>query len=104
MLFSAYVENTAYLLGSLNDLISGANTVFEQFKRFGLEINIDRGVRKSRTEEMILTASKASNTPIPDNANTKFQVADGFVTFTKNFQYLGSWVASYLNEKKDIKI
>jgi hypothetical protein len=94
---SLFADDCAVLFNKRRDLVKGANYLFTHLGRFGLQMHIGRGNGKSKTEAM--------HCPAPHQAvgNTRnFPVADGFVSFTSTFKYLGSVVSSELTSDADV--
>ena len=53
---SLFADDCGLLFNSREDLVAGANCLFEGFERFGLHMHIGRGDQKSKTEAMYCPA------------------------------------------------
>lgn len=96
---SLFADDCALLFETRQDLIIGANHLYPHFLRFGLHIHLGRGDEKSKTEAMFCPArGKGLDSGCTDN----FDVADGFVSFTTEFKYLGSMINYSLTSTTDV--
>lgn len=99
---SLFADDCALLFETRDDLICGANYIFNHFKRFGLQMHVGRGKQASKTEAMYFPV-RESEYNLGDTSN--FTVAgDGFISFTKIFKYLGSHIHYSLTSTPDIDI
>jgi hypothetical protein len=96
---SLFADDCALIFNTREDLIVGSNYIFSHFLRFGLQIHIGRGGTASKTEAMFCPADQQ---PLNDGDQTNFTVADGFVSFSQQFKYLGSIIHQTLTSEADI--
>ena len=99
LFYFLYVDDGAMLFDNRNDLIEGTRLIMNHFARFGLEMHIGRGEKKSKTECVLFPAFESE---YEDKDTSIFEVNDGFVQFTKQFKYLGSIISFNLNDSIDI--
>eukprot|EP00978_Attheya_sp_CCMP212_P038155 scaffold186307_cov51-Attheya_sp.AAC.1 len=95
LFYFLYVDDGAMLFDTREDLAEGTQLLFSHFARFGLEMHIGMGVKKSKTD---CVHFPAANQQQPANLEN-IQVKQGFVSFTKCFKYLGSIILSNLNDE-----
>eukprot|EP00978_Attheya_sp_CCMP212_P006398 scaffold14557_cov67-Attheya_sp.AAC.1 len=86
------------LFNTREDLEEGTQLLFSHFTRFGVEMHIGVGAKKSKMECILFPAA---NPQQPVNLEN-IQVEQGFVSFTNCFKYLGSIILSDLNDEIDI--
>eukprot|EP00978_Attheya_sp_CCMP212_P042475 scaffold259533_cov35-Attheya_sp.AAC.1 len=87
LFYVLYVDDGAMLFTSRKDLVTGMETIYKNFARFGLQMHIGRGPKKSKSECMYF----AANPNNPKSTETgPIAVTDGQVEFTDSFKYLGS--------------
>eukprot|EP00978_Attheya_sp_CCMP212_P016715 scaffold44003_cov57-Attheya_sp.AAC.1 len=98
LFYFLYVDDGAMLFDTREDLAKGTQLLFSHFARFGLEMHIGIGDKKSKTE---CVHFPAVNQQQPANLEN-IQVEQGFVSFTNCFKYLGSIILSNLNDEIDI--
>jgi len=137
-----YVDDTFFPFASREDLVKGANHIFNLFKRFGLLMHIGKGDVDSKTKAMYFPPSLPKKKPKNPDSNTlvdtttqtddqsshattsvstttsatapsnsdpnytlpaPFNVADGFISFTDSFLYLGSIITPDLRDDADVK-
>lgn len=96
---SLFADDCGLLFGSREDLIVGANYIFNHLKRFGLQMHIGRGTTPSKTEAVYFPKPRDS---YEDGDTSNFNVADGFVSFTKEFKYLGAIIHYSLTSDADV--
>eukprot|EP00978_Attheya_sp_CCMP212_P009209 scaffold21733_cov53-Attheya_sp.AAC.4 len=103
LFYFLYVDDRAMLFDMREDpLEEGTQLLFSHFARFGLEMHIGVGNKKSKTE---CVHFPAMNQQQPANLEN-IQVERGFVSFTDCFKYLGSIISSNLNDEidKDVQL
>eukprot|EP00978_Attheya_sp_CCMP212_P009953 scaffold23798_cov44-Attheya_sp.AAC.1 len=98
LFYFLYVDDGAMLFDTREHLAEGTQLLFSHFARFGLEMHIGIGDKKSKTE---CVHFPAANQQQPANLEN-IQVEQGFVSFTNCFKYLGSIISSNLNDEIDI--
>lgn len=96
---SLFADDCAVLFNTREDMITGANYLYHHLQKFGLLMHIGKGNTPSKTEAMYFPAPKQQQRP-EDTAN--FDVADGFVSFTQEFRYLGNVIHSSLKSDVDV--
>jgi hypothetical protein len=84
---SLFADDCALLFESRSDLIEGTNYIFHHLQRFGLLMHIGKGDTASKTEAVFFPGPGQTQS---DGDTSNFDVADGFVSFTTEFRYLGS--------------
>jgi hypothetical protein len=93
---SLFADDCGVLFESRADLITGANYLFSHLGTFGLQMHIGRP-DKSKTEALFCGARSR------DMGDTSsFAVADGFISFTDVFKYLGSLISENLTSDADV--
>jgi len=80
----------------------GAQLVFDHFAKFGLIMHIGRNGSKSKTEAIFFPPKLGTNQT--QQSTSQIAVADGYITFTNNFKYLGTTIAADLREDTEIKL
>ena len=99
---SFYADDGAFLFVSRKDIIGGGNAIFYHFVADGMHIHLGRNGGKSKSEAMYIPAFDTS----PDELKlltADFIIADGYVSFTDNFKYLGIIIPSSLNDSLTIE-
>jgi hypothetical protein len=90
---------------SREDLVIGANYLFNHLKRFGLLMHIGRGIKDqagfepSKTEAMYFPGPRETQ---ESGDTSNFTVDAGWVSFTTDFKYLGSIINSSLTSNADV--
>jgi hypothetical protein len=102
LFFFLYVDDGAMLFTSRKDLVTGIKAIYKHFARFGLQMHIGRGTKKSKSEGMYFAADP--NNPNSSKRTGPIIVEDGQVEFTDSFKYLGSVITKDLEDSKDIDI
>ena len=95
-----YVDDSAFILPTRDDVTKTANLVLVLFKTIALQIHADTAEKKSKTEVLhIPKKGTESNT-----ANTApIILSDGtWILFNSSFTYLGYIISSLLSDKEDI--
>jgi hypothetical protein len=96
---SFFADDCALLFNSREDLITGANYLHHHLRLFGLLMHIGKGITESKTEAVFFPAPGENH----DNGDqSNFTVADGFVSFTTEFKYLGSIIHHTLTSDADV--
>jgi hypothetical protein len=98
---SLFADDCALLFNSRADLIIGINYIYHHLQRFGLLMHIGHGDIASKTEAVFFPGPKETQ---DDGDTTNFSVADGFVSFTDEFRYLGSIIHSSLTSDADVNM
>ena len=96
---SLFADDCAVLFNTREDMIKGANYLFNHLQLFGLQMHVGRGNTPSKTEAMFCPAPRQR---LDEADCTRFDVADGFVTFTNAFKYLGSVIDHSLTSDLDV--
>lgn len=102
LFYLMFVDDGAFLFASKEELQRGANHIFHHFKRFGLKMHIGRDNQTSKTEVVFYGTTKAATTAHSSNGE-RIPVTDGYITTTKEFKYLGSWITDDLDDTTEIK-
>jgi hypothetical protein len=108
---SMFVDDTAYIAGSREEILRTSRELLPHFRRFGLlmhvgEMNPD-GTHKttSKTEALYIPAKRLSNAEYKERTKDLiFGENDAFyVPFTDTFKYLGCQIDKSLADDKEIK-
>ena len=97
---SLFADDCAVLFESHKDMVIGMDYMYIHFLKFGLEIHLGRGTAKSKTEAMFFPKPRCDDGTTPPN----FPCADGFISYTRLFKYLGSHIVPGLDSAEEIKI
>ena len=97
---SLFADDCAVLFESHKDMVIGMDYMYQHFLKFGLEIHLGRGTVKSKTEAMFFPKPRCDDGTTPPN----FPCADGFISYTRLFKYLGSHIVPGLDSAEEIKI
>ena len=97
---SLFADDCAVLFESHDDMVAGMDYLYKHFMRFGLEIHLDRGSTASKTEAMFFPRPRCDDGSTPPN----FNCADGFISYTRMFKYLGSHIVPGLDSAAEISI
>jgi hypothetical protein len=96
---SLFADDCAVLFNTRDDMSTGANYLYHHLRRFGLLMHIGKGATPSKTEAVYYPPPRTNHT---DGNQTSFVVADGFVSFTDEFRYLGSIIHHSLTSDADV--
>jgi exonuclease III len=101
-----YVDDGAFIFTSRRDMIKASRIIHQTMARFGLIMHIGRDGKPSKTEAMYHPPSYQECKERPENEpeEATYSVADGYITFTRKFKYLGSWITQDLRDDTDIKV
>ena len=86
-------------------MVTRTSYLFNHLRKFGLKMRVGSGNTASKTETIFYPTSTGSN---EDGDTTPFMVSGpggedlGFVSFFKDFKYLGSIVHSSLTSEADV--
>lgn len=94
-----FADDCALLFNTREDMVKGANYLYHHLRRFGLLMHIGKGDTASKTEAMYFPPPR-QHSDGGDQSN--FTVADGFVSFTAEFCYLGSIIHQTLSSDADV--
>ena len=97
---SLFADDCAVLFESHSDMVIGMDYMYKHFLKFGLEIHLGRGTAKSKTEAMFFPKPRCDDGTTPPN----FPCADGFISYTRKFKYLGSHIVPSLDSAEEITI
>ena len=97
---SLFADDCAVLFESHKDMVIGIDYMYKHFLKFGLEIHLGRGTAKSKTEAMFFPKPRCDDGTTPPN----FPCADGFISYTRLFKYLGSHIVPGLDSAEETKI
>ena len=97
---SLFADDCAVLFESHDDMVKGMNYMYHHFLKFGLEIHLGRGTAKSKTEAMFFPKPRCDDGSTPSD----FPCADGFISYTRIFKYLGSHIVPGLDSTEEIKL
>jgi exonuclease III len=104
LLYLLYVDDGAFLFETLEEMTRGANYIHDHFRTFGLKMHIGRDGGKSKTECVYFPASLKAELYQQIDMEQKIPVKDGYVTLTRQFKYLGSWIHETLKDDYEIDI
>ena len=100
---SLFADDCALMFESRSDLIKGSNYIYHHLRRFGLLMHIGNKhttpPTPSKTEAVFFPGSRQTQ---EDGDTSNFDVADGFVSFTDEFRYLGSIIHNSLTSEADV--
>ena len=101
-----YVDDGAFIFTNRRDMIKATRIIHETMARFGLIMHIGRDGKPSKTEAVYHPPSLQECQGQPDETpeEAQYTVADGYVTFTRKFKYLGSWITQDLRDDTDIAV
>jgi hypothetical protein len=102
LFYLLYVDDGAFLFESKEDMARGANEIYDHFERFGLKMHVGRNGKKSKTEAMYFPPSLKKELYHQLDQEEKIPVKDGYITFTRLFKYLGSWVTDTLKDDHEM--
>eukprot|EP00978_Attheya_sp_CCMP212_P007080 scaffold16510_cov49-Attheya_sp.AAC.1 len=89
----------AMLFTSREDLVIGTEAIYKHFARFGQQMHIGRGTKKSKSECIMYFAADPNN---PNSTKTgPITVEDGQVEFADSFKYLGSVITEDIEDSKE---
>ena len=97
---SLFADDCGLLFNSREDLITGANYIYQHLKKFGLTMHIERGATASKTEAVFFPAARKDSSS-GDQSDIAVD-GDGFISFSTEFKYLGSIVHNSLKPDADI--
>ena len=97
---SLFADDCAVLFDNLEDMKTGMEYMYAHFLKFGLHIHLGRGNTPSKTEAMFFPMARCDDGSTPPN----FNVADGFISFTRKFKYLGTHIVPSLDSSDEIDI
>ena len=97
---SLFADDCAVLFNSHEDMVKGMDYMYRHFLKFGLEIHLGRGTAKSKTEAMFFPKPRCDDGSTLPN----FPCADGFISYTRIFKYLGSHIVPGLDSAEEIMI
>ena len=80
-------------------MVSGANLIYDTFRKFGLKCHVGTTNKKSKTEAMFFPAARSDQGPAD---RSEFNMGGGKVHFVEQFQYLGSIVHESLDDAFDV--
>ena len=97
-----YADDSAFIFLSKTDLIKGTEFVRSSFAQFGLEVHLGTRANnaKSKTEAMHFPSHSKLKNEIPQELiDGDFDIPNGkFVSFTKKFKYLGTYLSQNLSD------
>ena len=97
---SLFADDCAVLFESHDDMQKGMDYMYNHFLKFGLQIHLGRDGARSKTEAMFFPKPRSDDGSIrPD-----FAVADGFISYTRMFKYLGTHIVPSLDSTVEIDI
>jgi hypothetical protein len=101
-----YVDDGSFIFTNRRDMVKANRIIHRTMARFGLIMHIGRDGKPSKTEAMYHPPSLQECQDQPDNTpeEATYTVADGYVTFTRKFKYLGSWITQDLRDDTDIAV
>ena len=97
---SLYADDSAFILPSRDDAKRTANLVKTHLQRFGLQMHTGTDQKKSKTEVLHVPAKGEKSTP--SDIQPIILTDNSQITFTSEFTYLGSIIASSLSDDKDV--
>lgn len=102
--FQMYVDDEVFLFETKEDLTRGANLIYQLFDDLGLQMHIGRDGGKSKTEVMYFPPSLQKTAYDKIDYDEQIPVSDGYVTITRSFKYLGSWITDTLQDTKEVQV
>jgi hypothetical protein len=110
LLYTLFVDDTAFIFETRDDLTRGADLLHKHFRRFGLLMHVgitteDGKQIKSKTEAMYFPSGAASPKETPSKPETPPPVTFGerlHVHYTDVFKYLGSRLTPDLTDTAEI--
>jgi len=102
---SLFADDCALFFESRAAMVTGTSYLFNQLRKFGLKIHVGSGATASKTEAIYYPPTRLS---YDDGDTTPFTVLGpngkglGFVSFTKEFKYLGPLVHHSLTSDADV--
>ena len=98
---SFFADDGAFVFLTRPALISGANILYFQLRRFGLLCHVSRNGSASKSEAMFFPAA---NRHVADGDTTPFPVdGDGLINFCSKFKYLGGLLVNSLSDADEVK-
>jgi hypothetical protein len=98
---SLFVDDGVFLFNNRQDLEWGTQALYNTFDRFGLDMHIGRNGKESKTEIVYFPPTLSNYLPVD---KSPVPVADGAVTFTEKFKYLGTWITHDLKDDKEVSV
>jgi hypothetical protein len=101
-----YVDDGSFAFTNRNDCVKASRMIHRTMARFGLIMHIGRNGKPSKTEAMCHPPSlqESNNQPSETPEEAMHTVADGYITFTRKFKCLGSWITHDLRNDTDIAV
>ena len=97
---SLYADDGAIVFTSREDLVVGSNILFDRLKQFGMKMHVGKDGKKSKTEALFIPGK---SNPDPPANSEDYRTGDGYVSFTKHFNYLGSYISNDLSDDRDVQ-
>lgn len=109
---SLYADDGAFFFETRADMIAGTQAMGSMMRRFGLEMHTGVGFctnacpdkcrehKKSKTEALYVPPADQS---YHDADTSPFEADGGYITFCKEFKYLGSLITWDLNDSVDVR-
>ena len=112
-----YVDDGAFMFESKKDMVRGANVVKAHFARFGLIMH--HGTEKAGSKTEAIYFPPALNSPVSDGSSDESRTegldgfeddeanfdlkTGGYISYTKEFKYLGSIITQDLRDNTEIE-
>jgi hypothetical protein len=106
LIYLLYVDDGVFMFETEQEMVKGADLIAEHFKVFGLKMHYGKDGGKSKTEAMYFPGNlQPQNYMTEEEIQSKrFPVQDGYVTMTKRFKYLGSWIVDDLRNDYEVEV
>jgi len=98
LFYLLYVDDGAFLFQNLDSLIRGANLLYHHFRTFGLRMHIATSPTKTSKTEVVYFPPSLRTEDYSVDLDMHVPVADGHITFTRRFRYLGAWLCDTLRD------
>ncbi len=95
-----FVDDGAFIFETRNQLIKGAQLIYDTFKQFGLNMHIGKDGKPSKTEAMFFPATPHS--PQQSTETEMIQLQDGTINYCDKFKYLGAIINPQLSDHQEI--
>jgi hypothetical protein len=99
---SLFADDSAFLFGCRNEMISAMKLIVRCFSNFGLEVHLGNKDTASKTEAMFFPGRLCDQSTVKDEAAVFEVMPRCFVSFCDKFVYLGSQLTPDLNDKFEI--
>jgi hypothetical protein len=101
LFYLLFVDDGAFLFNTKEQLIKGAELLYDHFHKFGLKMHIGKHNEASKTEIMYFPPNL--QTDISNMNNLQIPIKDGNLKSSKNFVYLGVNQTSNLKNEDEVQ-